>query len=392
MNVMTTENKGMRIGVIGAGGRISGVLEKLRKAAPEICVTAVFDPDADALAAHRGRVAPDAVVCRDAAEVCAREDVDWVFIGSYNCCHAEHACLALEAGKHVFCEKPLALSLEEAERMHAAWRVSGRVFALGLVLRYSPLYRAAKEAILAGRIGRVLSFEFNEALDFNHGGYIHGNWRRHPHLAGSHLLEKCCHDIDLALWLVDDLPVRVASFGGRSYFTSANAGEIERVGPDPKTGRPAFRTWPNPRGVDPFNDDKGIVDNQVAILEFSRGVRGVFHTQCVSALPERRFFIMGSEGSMRMDAYTGRLEIRRIGWEEKEVTEPARLAGTGGHAGADMPMAMRLAECMAGRAEPYAGIAEGARSLAVALAIDAAMERGTVVDLRPTWERVAALG
>lgn len=377
-----------RIGIIGTGGRIRTVIKLLLQIAPGIRVTAVYDPDAAALEQCRAEVAPDAVVCASEAELCARADVDWVFIGSWNHAHADQAITAFAAGKDVFCEKPLALDLDEAERMHAAWRASGRMFALGLVLRYSPLYRAARAAIEAGRIGRLLSFEFNETLDFNHGGYIHGNWRRHTRHAGSHLLEKCCHDIDLALWLVGDLPSRVASFGGCSFFTPENRHHQDRIGPNAK-GQPAFQSWPDPQRVNPFTDDKDIVDQQVAILEFGNGVRATFHTGCMAALPERRFYLLGSEGSLRLDAYTGKLELRRVGWDEPlDLSSP--IDG-GGHAGADEPMARALAECMAGLRAPAAGFTEGLRSLVVAEAVDQAMSEGRVVSLAERWARVQAL-
>ena len=133
-----------RIGVIGTGGRICDVLKNLLRIAPDVRVTAVFDPDPSSVARCRAGVGPDAAVCASEAELCGRADVDWVFIGSWNSLHATQAVAAFAAGKHVFCEKPLALTLDEAARMHAAWRASGRTFALGLVLRYSPLYRAAR--------------------------------------------------------------------------------------------------------------------------------------------------------------------------------------------------------------------------------------------------------
>jgi predicted dehydrogenase len=377
-----------RIGVIGAGGRICGVLKRLLQIAPGVRVTAVCDPDADSVARCHADVGPHAVVCADAAELCARADVDWVFIGSWNSLHAAQTITAFTAGKHVFCEKPLALSLDEAERMHAAWRASGRTFALGLVLRYSPLYRAVRSALDSGKIGRLLSFEFNETLGFNHGGYIHGNWRRHTRNAGSHLLEKCCHDLDLALWLAGDLPTRVASFGGCSFFTPENQFHQERIGPD-ASGRPAFEAWTDANRVNPFTADKDIVDHQVAILEFPGGVRATFHTHCMAALPERRFYLLGSEGTLRCDAYTGKVELRRIGWDEPlEITNP--IDGDG-HAGADGPMVREMAECMAGLRAPAAGFAEGLRSLVVAQAVDQAMREGRVVDLVPLWARVRAL-
>ncbi len=298
--------------------------------------------------------------------------------------HAEQAIGAFAAGKHVFCEKPLALDLDEAAAMHAAWRASGRTFALGLVLRYSPLYRAARAALESGRIGRLLSFEFNETLSFTHGGYIHGNWRRHTRNAGSHLLEKCCHDLDLALWLVGDLPARVASFGGCTFFTPENQSHQERIGPNAE-GRPAFEAWADRNRVNPFTADKDIVDHQVAIFEFAGGVRATFHTHCMSALPERRFYLLGSEGSLRLDAYTGKLELRRIGWDEPlELTNP--IEGDG-HGGADEPMARELA----GLRAPAAGFHEGLRSLVVAQAVDQAMNEGRVVDLAPLWACVREL-
>jgi len=386
--VAVMKKSSLSIGVIGTGGRIRSVLAILRGIDPGIRIAAVTDPDPAAISAFRDALGSDAAVCPDADRLCARPDIDWVFIGSWNCFHAEHAIAALEAGKHVFCEKPLALSVAEAERMHAAWRASGKTFALGLVLRYSPLYCAAREAIERGRIGRLLSFEFNETLSFNHGGYIHGNWRRHRRLAGSHLLEKCCHDLDLALWLAGDLPARVASFGGCSFFRPENRFHQERIGPGPE-GRPAFQSWPDPHGVDPFTEDKDIVDQQVAILEFAGGVRATFHTQALSGLPERRFYLNGTEGSLRLDAYTGRLEIGRIGWGETvEVTTP--IAGDG-HAGADEPMCRGLLACMRGEQPPAAGVAEGIRSLVVSEAIDRAMREGRVVGLASEWERVRDL-
>jgi len=380
-----------RIGVIGSGGRICDVIKNLLRVAPGVRVTAVYDTDPASVVRCRAGVAPDAAVCSSEAELCGRADVDWVFIGSWNSMHAAHAVAGFSAGKHVFCEKPLALSLDEAERMHAAWCASGRTFALGLVLRYSPLYRAARAALDAGRIGRLLSFEFNETLVFNHGGYIHGNWRRHTCNAGSHLLEKCCHDIDLALWLAGDLPSRVASFGGRTFFTPENRAHQDRIGPN-ADGRKAFESWSDPsrERINPFTDDKDIVDHQVAILEFGGGVRATFHTHCMAAIPERRFYMLGSEGTLRLDAYTGKLELRRVGWNEPlDVSNP--IDGDG-HGGADEPMARELAECMAGLRAPAAGFAEGLRSLVVAQAVDQAMNEGRIVDLAPLWARVQALG
>lgn len=367
------------LGLIGCGSRLRGVAQAVLAECPRARVVAVCDPDPVSVAAARQLFGRELAVADGATGLTRRPDVEWVFIGSFNCHHAAHTVAAFRAGKHVFCEKPLALSLRQAEAMHRAWRASGCQFAFGLVLRYAPLYRQLKSWLDQGRIGRIISLEFNETLGFNHGGYIHGNWRRWRRLAGSHLLEKCCHDLDLAMWLVGDVPVRVAGFGGLNFFTPANAGQMRRIG-----GR-AYRSWPDPHGVNPFTARKDICDNQVAILEFANGARATFHTNANAGIPERRFYILGTEGAIRADACTGIIELRRIGWRPRSVWWKGP---GGGHAGGDAWMARGLAATLTGHAVPSAGMAEGMRSLAVALAVDRATDTGRVVELRATWQRL----
>ncbi len=371
------------IGIIGSGIRLQSILGQLLPLASGLQVKAIYDPDDSAVATCKERFAPEAAVCSGVEELCAREDVDWVFIGSWNCQHAEQAIAAMKAGKHVFCEKPLALTTDEALAMQQAQQESGCTFALGLVLRYSPLYRAIHSAIASGQIGNVLSFEFNETLGFRHGGYIHGNWRRHSKYAGPHILEKCCHDIDLALWFIDSLPLKVASFGGLNFFLPKNQHHQERIGNGPN-GEVPFQHFVRYGNSNPFRTDKDIIDNQVAILEFANGVRASFHTNCLSGIPERRFYIIGDEGALRADAITGQLELRRIGWDEPTLLRQPIQGGS--HAGSDAPMCRELAECMAGQRPPAASINEGMRSLIVAQGIDTAMQTGQVVELSPFYE------
>ena len=97
--------------------------------------------------------------------------------------------------------------------MREAWQQSGKQFVIGSNLRYSPHYRKVKSILDSGAIGDIISMEFNETLEFNHGGFISGDWRRFRSDAGTHLLEKACHDVDLANWVVGSRASRVFSFG-----------------------------------------------------------------------------------------------------------------------------------------------------------------------------------
>ncbi|MBN2710824.1 MAG: Gfo/Idh/MocA family oxidoreductase [Planctomycetes bacterium] len=370
------------IGIIGCGGRIRGVVNNVLQNSGDVRVVAVFDPEPKSVAAAKENYGDGIRVCGSVAELVGAQDVDWVFIGSWNCCHREHAIAALEAGKDVFCEKPLATSIADCLDMKKAWKKSGRVFSLGLVLRYSPHYQKIKEIVESGEIGKIISMEFNETLHFDHGGYIHGDWRRLEKNAGSHLLEKCCHDIDLALWILDDLPKRVASFGGCDFFVPENAGEVDRIGKS-ESGRDAFSSWLRIHDENPFTAEKDIVDNQVAILECYKGARVTFHTNCSTSIPERRMYICGGRGTLRADVLTGEIEMQTIGYDSER-----RQLGTGssgGHGGADGFLAKSIVETMFKGKPPMAGIEEGLRSNITAMAIDKAMKDGIVVELSSIW-------
>jgi len=372
------------IGLFGAGWRMRSVLGKITALDTGIRVASVYDPLPASHEAMRERLGYDYHQALTEEAVIAHPEVDWVFIGSWNAFHARQAVAALDAGKHVFCEKPLAISLEECLAIRDAVDRSGKQFVFGLVLRYSPHYQRLYELVSSGVIGRVLSFEFNETLGFQHGGYIFGNWRRQRAQAGTHLLEKCCHDLDLANWLSGSLPVRAASFGGRGFFLPENRTQTERIGLGPRERQP-FLSPDDPEAVDPFGGSADIVDHQVAILEYANGIRATFHTNVCTAITERRFYLCGTEGTIRADAASGLIECRRTGWDSPTEVYDSRHAG--GHAGGDEVMAEALVASMKRGASPLTSVTHGLHSAIAAFGIDQALDEGCVMDLRPLWRR-----
>lgn len=379
----------IKIGLIGCGGRLRIVLRNLL-AVPQtsnrIAITALFDPQPQATRQMREEFAPNARVFESEAALLAEGDVDWVMIGSWNCFHADQVIAALAAGKHIFCEKPLATSLDDCLRMKAALeKAPGQHFFFGLVLRYTPFYRQIKKLLDNGAIGRLVSFEFNETIDFNHGGYIHGNWRRRRENSGSHLLEKCCHDLDIANWLTGSLPVRAASFGGRDFFRMENRILAERLGKN-ASGRKAYLTWDAAEQVDPFSAGADIVDNQVVILEYGSGVHASFHTNCNAALIERRLYLLGTEGTLRGDAQTGVVELQRIGFSTKIERFETALE-IGGHYGGDATMGAHLAQTMLEDVPELSTLDDGLRAAVSCFGVDDALDENRVIDLRPLWKK-----
>jgi predicted dehydrogenase len=136
----------------------------------------------------------------------------------------------------------------------------------------------------------------------------------------------------------------------------------------------------------PFTSDKDIVDNQVAILEYENGVRATFHTNANAGIPERRMYILGTEGALRADVLTGKIHVKRIGWETEMRDESSGVAG--GHGDGDPVLAKELADSMLNHTPPAAGLEEGLASAVTCFAIDEAMDTGKVVDVGAWWRRV----
>lgn len=362
-----------------------GVLRLLLKADRRIELVAIADPDEGSHEHARKTLQLPDLEVRSFDAILQDDSLDWLFIGSPNYLHPEQIIAGFKAGKNVFCEKPLATDTSRVQEVVQAWRDSGRNFAFGLVLRYSPIYRKCREILDSGILGKITSLEFNETLTPSHGGYIHGNWRRKREYAGTHILEKCCHDLDLCMWLVGSDPQRVASFGGLNFFTPDNR-HLGKELRDPKTGSSIFETWADRHRVDPFTEDKDIVDNQVVIMDFANQVRASFHTNCSAALVERRFYIVGTMGALRADARTGIIEYKTIRTEDQPVV--INVGESGGHAGGDEYMAEQLAKTLLEGQAPAAGMSEAVRSLVLASGIDKAQDSGQVYDLRTDWKQL----
>jgi len=382
---MNTIHTPIGIGLIGCGGMGRSLVRRLLELDPRLQVKALLDPDPRSIEATLAELATPPVVCEDLEAMWEVPGVDWVMIASWNCQHAEQTLAAFAAGKEVFCQKPLATNLNDALRMATAWRSSERHFGIGFTLRFSPHYRKIHELLRDGAIGDLISMEFNETLDFNHGGYIMGDWRRLEANAGSHLLEKCCHDIDLANWMTGSRAAQVASFGGRRFFLPENAAHIERIGRDPE-GKAAYQTWRGLVKADPFTSDKDIVDHQVAILEYANGVCATFHTNLNAGIPERRMLLLGSEGAIRADLGTGAIDLRRIGFGT--TIETVSIPKTDGHGGGDAVLAKEIAAAMLHGKTPAVGLSEALESAVTCFAIDEAMKSSAVINLAAHWSQV----
>ena len=221
-------------------------------------------------------------------ELVASPDVDLVSIVTPNFLHAPMAIAAVAAGKHVFCEKPLAVSAKEAEQMWLAARAAGVVNGVNFNYRKVPAVQFIGRLIRAGRIGTVRQFRAAYLQDWGNDPRLPRSWKFQAKGAGAGALSGVgSHVIDLSRYLV---------------------GELERVVATTETW---IKERPVPTSVRPFEAEKGDVemapvdtdDSAYFLGRFAGGAIGVFEiSRCA---PGRKNYlaleIHGSSGSICYD-------------------------------------------------------------------------------------------
>lgn len=185
----------IRYGVIGLS--MGAYHAKGVAAQVESELAAVYDPNPEAVAAvvrdsHPLRVA------ESWQEIALADDIDVVVVCTPDQLHEEMTISALEHGKHVLCEKPMALTREACAHMIAAAEATGKKLMVGQVCRYAPAFAKAKELIDAGEIGELYYVESEYAHDYLK---VRGanDWRVDPMRYG--LLGGGCHAMDLLSWI-----------------------------------------------------------------------------------------------------------------------------------------------------------------------------------------------
>ncbi len=121
--------KHLKIGVVGATGKGQSLATYWHDPDGRSSVIAAMDVSADALERFKAQINPDAQVTQNYEDFLGIEEVDAVGVGSPDFTHEEYVVSAFRAGKHVFCEKPMAITTQGCDRMLKAWRESGKITA-----------------------------------------------------------------------------------------------------------------------------------------------------------------------------------------------------------------------------------------------------------------------
>lgn len=200
------------VGIVGCGPMGRELLRgAMGSGIAEVC--ALCDLEAEAMDAG-AEVIGNASVARftDYREMLAKTDCDGVIVAVPQYLHAEVSIAALQAGRGVFCEKPMSLTVDDCRRMIASAESAGRPLMIGQVLRYLGPYRYIKELVASGEFGKPRAMRVIRSMD--HWRPEHNPWRCTRAESGGLLYEVNIHEIDLMLCVLGRA-ARVTAQGNR---------------------------------------------------------------------------------------------------------------------------------------------------------------------------------
>ncbi len=281
----------IRIAVVGVGRIGITHAENLARRVRGARLVAVTTSDAERAAEARARCG-DVVVYPTLEALLAAGGLDAVCISSSTSAHAENVVQCAAAGLHIFCEKPLALTLADCDQAIAAAKQAGVKLMIGHVRQFDAGHVEARRYIEAGAVGNPLVFRaISGDMDPPPPSFAN------PAVSGGLILDAMYHDLYIARWLLADEPVRAYAEGGAL--------------------------------VDPAIGAVGDVDNAVVTLRFAGGALGTLYVSRTCRYGhDLRVEVIGDEGAVQIGRFRQtpvRLLDRRGVHHDMPWTTPDRL-------------------------------------------------------------------
>ncbi|MGO4102519.1 Gfo/Idh/MocA family protein [Leifsonia sp. YAF41] len=324
----------LRIGIIGFGAR-AGLWREAHHPGHGSRVTAICDTS-ERSRADAASVLPDALITADLDELLA-SGVDAVFVLTPDHQHAEVAIRALDAGVAVFCEKPLAITIADADAMLETAKRTGSRLYIGHNMRHMSVITLMRRLIQEGRIGEVKAVWCRHFVG-NGGDYYFKDWHAERSKTTGLLLQKGAHDLDVIHWLAGAYSESVAAMGSLSVY-----GDI-----DDRRDRSNERmydwfslgNWP-PTAQTGLNPVIDVEDISMVNLRLQNGVLASYQ-QC-HFTPDywRNYTIIGTEGRIENLGDESGDEVRLWNQRHTRAAEAdetfivPELDSDSGHGGAD---------------------------------------------------------
>jgi 1,5-anhydro-D-fructose reductase (1,5-anhydro-D-mannitol-forming) len=300
----------LRWGIVGLGGfvrsQIAPAIQRCEHAVITACATRDFE-DARRFAGQFD--VPRAYRTVDA--LADDPDVDAVFVATPNAEHRHAVIAAARAGKHVLCEKPLALSLGDAEAMLEACQQGGVMLRMGLQFRLEEVLRHVRDVVGSGIIGTplILDIERTSALDQP------GAWRRDRSKGGSILYDTGVHLLDLVTWILQDSFHKLSAVGHQGTPGSSSEDSLTVLG----------RTRQGCQTVIRISREAPFGNNDLTIM----GTKGLVRTGPLRLVTEHTMTITTESGESRRSFAPTDLYGREIDAFVAEVRDGSTHLPTG---------------------------------------------------------------
>lgn len=418
---MSQTRQTIRAAVIGAGERgvyVLGARAVELAAETDIVIRVLCDTnearaaEGKAFLEERYRAAGHDIrieVETDFRRVIAREDIDTVFVTTYTAEHREPTVAALDAGKQVYLDKPMATTLEDAEAIMQAEARAGRPVIMGFTRRYEPTWRRAVELLRDGAIGELETVLLRSVIPY--ARYLQ-RWHRRQDRSGGALNDKVSHYFDALNWIARSRAETLSAIGGRSSVFAPDPtaprrcrecdrdcpfralpgpnrpeiGIVYRLDPDyrkQEVGIFTRPTWAEADAEDAqidncvYSPDSDITDHAVVSIGYENGVKASLFWNIFgpSAEDEETLELVGSSGRLRLTRDTGEIDLVSNYGAHHETIDARGEHFESSHFGADVELLHEVRNHFEGH-DPPAGTADGYESLRMVEATQRAVDQG----------------
>lgn len=310
---------------------------------------------------------------------------DAMFICTPDACHFDHASAALRKGYDLLLEKPLAITLDQCRELSALAQRLGRKVVVCHVLRYTAFFQKIKEIMDSGVLGEIASVEQLERVAYWHQAhsYVRGNWRNEAE-SSCMILAKCCHDLDIILWLTGRHCLSLSSMGSLLHFRAdkAPAGaamrcmdgcaaadtcpynaerfylgrfragnhgwpmDVVAFEPTEEKLLAALKTGPYGRCV--YHCDNDVVDHQIVTMTLEGGVTASLTMTAFTDYEGRLLNVHGTHGELQADMHTNIIRVFPFGGQMQEIDVRTLTNDFSGHGGGDVRMLREFLDLLEG--------------------------------------------
>lgn len=389
-------NVPLRVAIAGLGSRGKDTYAPGAELFPDkmkIVAIADIDPERVENVAARYKVKKE--MCFASAEEMIKRDklADVMFICTQDQQHVLQAIPALKKGYHLLMEKPISPDLDQCREIVRVARECERKVVICHVLRYTPIYSKLKEILDSGVIGEVVNVMAIENVGYWHQAhsFVRGNWRN-SNTTSPMILQKCCHDMDLLLWLTGKTCKSVSSFGSTYLFKEEYAPEgaamrcldgckVKESCPydaekiyltNERTGiKHGKTTWPidvlalspteesitraikeGPYGRCVYHCDNNVVDHQIVNLNMTDGSTVSLTMSAFTATGSRYGKFMGTMGEVVADMSANTIGVTEFGKKTQVIDVNELATDFSGHGGGDNRMVEEFLDMVINNTEP----------------------------------------